>query len=317
MRLVTIDSGRSGTAGAMLRAGEVLDFAKAASAAVGQGSIPSSVRAILEEGPRALDAVRSLVARVEGDRDVAKRLRAGGALTGPDTPLLAPIPAPGLVVAAGLAYRSHLKEMSSVPVPKQPTAFMKSPHSITGPGAAVKLPKDASEHVDYEGELVVVFGKTCHRVTPEDAMTYVAGYTAANDISARDWIPAVIGAKDPWEARQSWEVNIMGKQYEGFTPLGPALLTIDEVPDPGKLEITTRLNGKVMQHAPVSDLIFPLEETISYLSRWYTFRPGDLLLTGTPAGVGVGRKPPVFMRAGDVVEVEISGIGVLRNTIVS
>ena len=139
---------------------------------------------------------------------------------------------------------------------------------------------------------------------------------AANDISARDWIPGVVAATQPWEARQTWELNIMGKQFDGFTPLGPVLLTADEVPDPGQLDITTRLNGKVMQHAPVSDLIFRLEDTISYLSRWYTFRPGDVLLTGTPAGVGVGRRPPVFMRAGDVVEVDIIGIGTLRNTMV-
>lgn len=315
MRIVTIDRGPRGAPGARLASGEVLDFAMAASAGAMRAPAPHDVRAILEEGPAALEALRALVQRIEGDAGLAQRLRDEGALTSSGTPLLAPIPAPGLVVAAGLAYRSHLAEMSNVPVPKQPTAFMKSPHSITGPGALVALPPDAAEHVDYEGELVVVFGRRCHRVTRAEAMACVAGYTAANDISARDWIPAVVGAKDPWEARQSWEVNIMGKQFSGFTPMGPVLLTADEVPDPGKLEITTRLNGKLMQHAPVSDLIFPLAETISYLSRWYTFHPGDVLLTGTPAGVGVGRKPPVFMRAGDVVEVEISGIGVLRNRI--
>ncbi len=317
MKLVTIDNGSGGTAGAMLRSGEILNFARASTAGTISSWIPGELRAILAAGPRGLDVVRTLVSKIEdaGDEQL-RRLRQRGALTGPDTPLLAPLPAPLLVVAAGLAYKSHLAEMSGVPVPKQPTAFMKSPNSITGHGAAVRLPRSAAEHVDYEGELAVVFGRECHDATPDEAMACVAGYTAANDISARDWIPGVIGATHPWEARQTWEVNIMGKQFDGFTPLGPVLLTADEVPDAGKLEITTRLNGEVMQHAPVSDLIFKLQDTISYLSRWYTFRPGDVLLTGTPAGVGVGRKPPVFMRAGDVVEVEISGVGILRNTIV-
>ncbi len=316
MKLLTINQSRGGTAGALLRSSEILNFARAADAATIETWIPTELRAILEAGPRGLDVVRTLVSRVErGDHEQTQRLRHEGALMPADTPLLAPVPSPRLVVAAGLAYKSHLAEMSGTPTPKQPTAFMKSPNSITGPGAQVTLPAGAAGHVDYEGELAVVFGKECHDVSPEDAIDHVAGYTAANDISARDWIPGVVNATQPWEARQTWEVNIMGKQFDGFTPLGPVLLTADEVPDAGKLEITTRLNGKVMQHAPASDLIFKLQQTISYLSRWYVFRPGDVLLSGTPAGVGVGRKPPVFMRAGDVVEVEISGIGILRNTI--
>ncbi|HEX6705819.1 MAG TPA: fumarylacetoacetate hydrolase family protein [Albitalea sp.] len=318
MKLVTIAQGSSGTSGAMLRSGEILNFSRAAAAGTLEAWIPADLSAILAAGPQGLALVRAAVANVEeGDDELRRRLRHALALTAPDTPLLSPLPAPRLLLAAGLAYKSHLAEMAGTPTPKQPTAFMKSPHSVTGPGAAVALPSEAGEHVDYEGELAVVFGSECHRVTPDQAMACVAGYMAANDISARDWIPAVVGATQPWEARHSWEVNIMGKQFDGFTPLGPVLLTADEVPDPGRLEITTRLNGKPMQHAPVSDLIFELGQTISHFSRWYTFRPGDVLLTGTPAGVGVGRKPPVFMRAGDVVEVEITGIGTLRNTIVA
>ena len=317
MKLVTIDQGSGGTAGAMLRSGEILNFSRAAAAGTIESWIPGRLCDILAAGTQGLELVRAAVAQVEaGGDELRRRLRHASALSAPDTPLLSPLPAPRLVLAAGLAYKSHLAEMAGTPTPKQPTAFMKSPHSVTGPRAAVTLPRDASEHVDYEGELAVVFGRECHRVTPDEAMACVAGYMAANDISARDWIPAVVAATQPWEARQTWELNIMGKQFDGFTPLGPVLLTADEVPDPGQLEITTRLNGKVMQHAPVCDLIFRLEDTISYLSRWYAFRPGDVLLTGTPAGVGVGRRPPVFMHAGDVVEVEITGIGTLRNTMV-
>ncbi len=313
MKLATVDDGRDGEAAAVLASGEVLQLRRAAQPNGLEAWLPATLRDILAAGPAGMAVVRGLVERVEADRSLQAELRALGALTGQSTRLLAPVPSPRLVVAAGLAYKSHLAEMSGTPAPAQPTGFMKSPHSIVGSGSVVLLPADASEHVDYEGELGVVFARTCHGVSAADAMQYVAGYTVANDISARDWVKDVWQAKAPWEARQTWEVNLMGKQFEGFTPLGPVLLTVDEVPDVAALRITTRLNGTVMQDALVGDLIFDLGQTIAHFARWYTFQPGDVLLTGTPAGVGVGRKPPVFMRRGDLVEVEITGIGTLSN----
>jgi acylpyruvate hydrolase len=316
MKLVTIDVGAGGVPGAILRSGEVLHLPRAAQPGTVEAWLPDSTAGILSAGKAGLTVVRQIVERVEAmDEPSRQRLRAAGTLTGEATRLLAPVPQPRLVVAAGLAYRSHLAEMAGTPAPSHPTGFMKSPNSIAAPDAEVHLPPDADGHVDYEGELAVVFGSTCHAVTRECALDYVAGYTIANDISARDWVRAVWEAKAPWEARLTWEVNIMGKQFSSFTPLGPALLTADEVPDPTALHLTTRLNGEVMQSAPVSDLIFDLGTTIAHFSRWYTFEPGDVLLTGTPAGVGVGRKPPVFMRAGDVVDITVSGIGTLSNTI--
>lgn len=317
MKLVTIDNTVQGSAGAVLRSGEILHLGKAAVPGTLEAWLPSSMRAILEAGEPGLELVRQLVKRIESSSSAAHDLlREQGALTPASTRLLAPIPNPRLIVAAGLAFKSHLAEMAGTPTPAHPTAFMKSVNSIVGPGAAIQMPAQASGHVDYEGELAVVFGRTCHRVSRTQAMSYVAGYSVANDVSARDWVKAVWGAKEPWEARLSWETNIMGKQFDSFTPLGPVLTTADEIGDVASLEITTRLNGVVMQHAPVSDLIFPLAETIAYFSNWYTFHPGDVLLSGTPAGVGVGRKPPVFMKAGDVIEVEVAGIGVLRNVLV-
>ena len=207
--------------------------------------------------------------------------------------------------------------MADTPIPAHPTAFMKSPTSIAGPGADIRVPTGAQNHVDYEGELAVVFGRECHRVAAEDALQYVAGYTLANDVSARDWVGEVWQAKAPWDARRTWEVNIMGKQFPGFTSLGPVLLTRDEVPDVTQLRLTTRLNGAVMQSAMIADMIFDLPTAIAWFSQWYRFSVGDVLLTGTPAGVGVGRKPPVFMHPGDRVEVEIEEIGILSNSIVS
>jgi acylpyruvate hydrolase len=315
MKLVTIATGGLGEAGAMLDSGELLHFRRAANPASMEAWIPNALSAILAAGPDALGIVKSLVQRVQADSQLQSRLRENSALLPANTKLLAPIPEPKLIVAAGLAYKSHLAEMAGTPQPSQPTGFLKTTASVTASGAAVVIPPHAAEHIDYEGELAVVFAKQCHAVDVASAMDYVAGYTAANDISARDWVQSVWAAKQPWEARQTWEVNIMGKQFEGFTPLGPVLLTVDEVPDVTQLQLTTRLNGKVMQQAFISDLIFSIAQTISHFSQWYTFGPGDVLLTGTPAGVGVGRKPPVFMQKGDHIEVEITGIGVLHNTL--
>ncbi len=316
MKLVTIDNTASGVPGAVLRSGEILHFGKAAAPGTLEAWIPDSLRAILEAGAPGLALVRQLLERVEAaSASVQQRLRESGAITGAGTRLLAPVPNPRLLLAAGLAFKSHLAEMSGTPVPAMPTGFIKSVTSIVGPEAFIQVPPDAAGHIDYEGEMGVVFGKTCHRVSAAEAMNYVAGFTAANDVSARDWVQEVFAAKEAWPARLTWEVNLMGKQFDSFTPLGPVLATADDIGDVTALQIVTRLNGKVMQSAPLSDLIFTLAETIAYFSKWYTFQPGDVLLTGTPAGVGVGRKPPVFMNAGDVVEVEIDGIGILRNVV--
>lgn len=316
MKLVTIDNVNGGTPGALLASGEVLHLARAGTPGSLESWLPGNLRDILQAGPDGLAVVRAIVERVSGYGDQQlQALRRGGILTGSATPLLAPVPEPRLIVAAGLAYRSHLAEMSGTPQPPHPTGFMKSPHSVTGPNHPVELPPHASASVDYEGELAVIFGRSCHDVSADQALEYVAGYCVANDLSARDWVQEVWGAQTPWDARRTWEVNIMGKQFGGFTPLGPVLLTADEVPVLGDLRIVTRLNGQVLQDAQLSDLIFNLSETIAWFSRWYTFEAGDVLLTGTPAGVGVSRKPPLFLSAGDVVEVEIDRIGMLRNIV--
>ena len=318
MKLVTIRCVSEGVAGALLKSGEILNLSLAATQGSLEAWIPSSVRGILQAGPKGLELINQMIDRIESSSAHSRStLKAMGVLLPANAALMSPIPHPRLLIAAGLAFHQHLKEMSGTPVPKQPTAFIKSAGSITGHECAVPIQPNAADCVDYEGELAVVFGARCHRVTPDEAYACIGGYTCANDISARDWIPGVVGAKEVWEARQTWEVNIMGKQMPGFTPLGPCLVTKDEFKDITKLRLQTRLNGKTMQSVEMSDLIFPLGETISHLSQWYAFEPGDVLLTGTPAGVGVGHKPPVFMHPGDVVEVEIDGIGVLRNTMIT
>lgn len=315
MKLITIDDVRGGSPGARLASGAVLHLGRAARQGTIEAWLPSTIVALLEGGDEAMAIARRIVERAEAGSDDGE-LQASRALLPADMPLLSPIPAPRMVLAAGLAYRSHLAEMSNTPEPAHPTAFMKSPASILAPGASLELPSFASEQVDFEGELVCVFGKTCHAVTPEQALDHLAGFTVANDISARDWAQPCFTATDPWQARLTWEVNIMGKQLPGFTPVGPALVTRDEIPDINSLQLRTRLNGAVMQDERIGDMIFPIEEVISYFSRWYTFQPGDYFLTGTPAGVGVGRKPPVFLKPGDRIEVEIESLGTLSTAIV-
>ena len=313
MQLVTIDNARYGSPGAKLRSGEILHLQRAAAPGTLETWLPDSVLGILEGGAAALDVVRALVERYDGMPEQVRAAQRNQAVLLPATERLrAPIPSPRLILAAGLAYKSHLAEMAGTPAPPHPTAFIKTASSVSAPDAQLQLPPQAAKFVDYEGELACIFGRTCHAVSADEALSCIAGYTGANDLSARDWAKQVWAATAPWEARITWEVNIMGKQLPGFTALGPAITTSDEIPDPSQLHLTTRLNGTVMQSASVSDLIFPIAESIAYFSRWYTFQAGDILLTGTPSGVGIGRKPPIFLAKGDIVEVDIDRIGVLR-----
>jgi 2-keto-4-pentenoate hydratase/2-oxohepta-3-ene-1,7-dioic acid hydratase in catechol pathway len=228
--------------------------------------------------------------------------------------LLAPIPDPGLVLSVGMNYREHLREMKT-PVPEKPAAFTKSVASIVGSGEAIRLPAWTPNMVDWEGEFSVVIGRACHRVKASHALDYVAGYTLVNDVSARDWVAPIFQAQGVMGPIHAWEHNLLGKMFPTFCPMGPCMVTKDEIPDPGKVRIETRLNGAVMQSAGTDDLVFGVPQLIEYYSQFYLFRPGDVITTGSPSGVGYGRDPKVFMKPGDVVEVEVREIGVLRNPV--
>ena len=231
-----------------------------------------------------------------------------------DAKLLAPIPDPGLVLSVGMNYHEHLKEMKT-PVPEKPAAFTKSVASIIASGEPIKLPASNPDMLDWEGEFSVVIGKPCHRVKASQALDYVAGYTLVNDVSARDWVAPIFKAQGIMGPIHAWEHNLLGKMFPTFCPMGPCLVTRDELPDPTRVQIQTRLNGKVMQDANTDDLVFSIVQLIEYYSHFYLFKPGDVITTGSPSGVGYGRNPKLFMKAGDVVEVEVQGIGVLRNPV--
>lgn len=279
MRLVTYCSGAGRSVG-LLREDGLVDLAALA------GRAGPTLRGLLEAGQ--LDAARRYADGRAADVAAA------------EVTLLPVIPDPSKIIGVGLNYRSHLDEGDHEPG-DHPTLFIRVADSQIGHGATAVKPACTGQF-DYEGELAVVIGATCRNTAPAAAMATVAGYSCYNDFSVRDWQRH----SSQWTA---------GKNFTATGAFGPALVTADEVPDPAGLILSTRVNGETRQSASVSDLIFTIPELISYVSTVTTLRPGDVLITGTPEGVGLYRDPPVFLAAGDVVEVEITGVGTLRNIV--
>jgi 2-keto-4-pentenoate hydratase/2-oxohepta-3-ene-1,7-dioic acid hydratase in catechol pathway len=218
--------------------------------------------------------------------------------------LLSPI-VPVSIPCIGLNYRHHAAE-SGAPIPQHPVLFHKAVSALQNPGDAIEIPtKLASQQVDYECELAVVIGKRCKNVSKADALSYVLGYTCANDVSARDW-------QREWGGSQ-W---CRGKTFDTFCPLGPCLVTADEIPNPNALQIKTVVNGEVLQDWNTNDMIFDVPTLIEFLSGSTTLLPGTVILTGTPHGVGMARKPPRWLQGGDSVTIEIERIGKLTNPVV-
>jgi 2-keto-4-pentenoate hydratase/2-oxohepta-3-ene-1,7-dioic acid hydratase in catechol pathway len=217
---------------------------------------------------------------------------------------LAPV-VPSNIYCIGLNYRAHAQE-TGAKIPENPVLFMKPTTAIANPSDPIPLPAacERGPEVDYEAELTVVIGRTAKDVPESQALDYVLGYTCANDISARKWQKH--GGGGQW---------IRGKSFDGFCPLGPVLVTADEIPDPQALGVKCLLNGETMQNGHTSDMIFTVARLIASISRDTTLLPGTLILTGTPPGVGFARKPPVFLADGDRVRVEIEGIGALENPV--
>jgi acylpyruvate hydrolase len=205
------------------------------------------------------------------------------------------------IVCTGLNYREHASEQGKT-LPGAPMFFGKSPDAIIGPEDVITWSRLDSAAVDYEGELAVVIGRRARRVSEDDALDFVSGYTIANDVSARD-AQALDGQ------------FFRAKSFDTFCPLGPRTIAVGEIDDPQNLRLTTKVNGEVRQDSNTSDMIFTVRQLISYATRFFTLEPGDIMLTGTPSGTGTGFDPPRFLDDGDVVEIEIEGIGTLRNRV--
>jgi acylpyruvate hydrolase len=272
--------------------------------AIADALVPADMIGILEVGERGLIAMREAVGYVRKGLGSGEQIegleRQGVVFASSEVMLKAPLPRPGKLILLGLNYRDHAAETGQK-IPEVPTLFAKYHNSVIGPGAAILIPR-TTEQIDYEAEFAFVFGRRGHQIPRERALDYVAGYTIINDVSARDY----------QFATSQWMV---GKAFDTHCPMGPALVLKDEIPDPHHLDIRLSIAGEVLQHSNTNQLIFKIPETVAYLSQVMTLEPGDVVSTGTPAGVGFTRKPPRWLRPGDTVRVEIAGLGVLENPV--
>ncbi|MBX3010379.1 MAG: fumarylacetoacetate hydrolase family protein [Caldilineaceae bacterium] len=289
MKLITYQLQGETKIGA-LSGSSVIDLARAYATLSHSDSFPTDMLTLLREGEAGL--TKAKLALAQGEESAAYSVPVA------TVTFLPPVVRPGKVIALGRNYAEHAKE-GGAEVPEHPMWFHKTHTSLNGHLQPIIIPPGTSK-VDYEGELAVIIGKTCKFVTVEEALDYVAGYAVANDVSARDW------------QRRTTQFAA-GKMVDTFGPLGPALVTKDEIPDVQNLQIHTHLNGQLMQDGNTRDMIFSVAYSIADLSRICTLEVGDVIMTGTPEGVGFARKPPVFMQEGDVISIAIEGLGTLTN----
>jgi 2-keto-4-pentenoate hydratase/2-oxohepta-3-ene-1,7-dioic acid hydratase in catechol pathway len=252
--------------------------------------IPADMLSFLMGGSATFDAARSVVEKGEGGIDAG------------DLRVLAPISNPEKVICIGLNYADHAAE-SGMAVPSEPVVFSKFASSIVGPTDPIEAPRSSTK-LDYEAELVVVVGKSGRHISEANALDHVAGYTVGHDVSARDY--------QLEKPAGQWT---LGKTFDTFAPIGPHIVSKDEIPNPHDLGIRCILNGETVQDSNTQELIFRIETLISYLSHVFTLSPGDLIFTGTPPGVGMGRDPQLWLKPGDTVVCEIDGIGRITNSV--
>ncbi len=253
---------------------------------------PVSVLKLIQSGP---DVLEELLQALEGTPGATLEQNL----------LAAPIHRPPKIVAVGLNYRDHAEE-SGLGIPSVPVIFSKFPSTVTGPHDDVRAHGNLTQRLDYEVELGIVIGKLARDVSVQDATDHIFGYTVVNDVSARD-LQMGTDTSGQWTR---------GKNLDTSLPMGPWIVTRDEIPEPNQLRLGCSVNGQTLQDASTSMMIFNVNEIVSRLSQWFTLEPGDLVITGTPAGVGFARKPPIFLKPGDVVKSWIEGIGELENRIV-
>ena len=281
MKLVTFTLGDNTRLG-LLRGDQVIDLTSASG-----GYLPADMLTFLQQGQAALQLARDIEQSAQADLPLA------------EVKLLAPITNPSKVVAIGLNYMDHCREQNVEP-PKAPIIFAKFSTAIIGPGEPIRWDPALTSQVDYEAELALVMGQTAKNVPESEALEYVAGYTICHDVSARD----LQFGDGQW---------VRGKSLDTFCPLGPYLVTRDEIPDPHNLALRCMVNEAVLQNSNTAEMIFRIPFLIAYISRAFTLSPGDVITTGTPAGVGVFRSPKIFLKGGDRVTIEIEGLGQLTN----
>ena len=283
MKLVTFTQSDSTRIG-------ILDNDAVVDLSVAAPSLPTEMCAFLEAGRSALDTAKQAAG------NTAARLALA------DITIEAPILRPPKILAVGLNYKDHIAETGR-DTPEFPMIFNKQSTSVTGPASVIHLPH-VSDKLDYEGELAIVIGRRCRHVPKSRAAEVIVGYTIAHDVSVRDWQRRV-------------PTFTMGKSFDTHCPLGPCIVTADEIGDPHGLELQTWVNGESRQHSNTRELLFDCFDLIEHLSTAFTLEPGDIISTGTPGGVGVAMKPPQFLKAGDVVKISINKIGTLENSVIA
>ena len=300
MKLYTFVADGEPRVGALLKE-QIIDLSAAGATMRVPRKLPADMLSFLRLGEAGLNAAREVMAFMEKRPALPVGVQVAHLLE--TAKLLPPIPRPGKILCSGINYRGHMEENPGAKLPTEPFFFSKLPTAVIGPGEAIVHPK-ATKQLDYEVEFAAVIGKQMKRTSPEQVMECVAGYTILHDVSARD-----VQFKD--------NQITLGKNFDTFCPMGPCIVTKDELPQPGKVRLRSLLNGKVMQDGTTADWVFPLPELLARLSQVMTLEPGDVISTGTPAGVGVFRKPQVFLKPGDVVRLEIEGIGALENPVMA
>jgi len=266
-----------------IREGQIVNLNSAS-----DGALPDDMLRFLQLGNAAMQTAREALENAAGE------------LSLDSARLLSPVPNPSKIVAIGLNYMDHIRE-ADIGVPELATMFCKYPSAVIGSDGDIRWSTSLTDQVDYEAELAVVIGKTARNVDAEVAYDYIAGYMNCNDVSARD---LQFKPGDQW---------LRGKCLDTFCPLGPWLVTRDEIPDPHQLSIKCSVNGQVMQDSNTSEMIYRIPYLIEYLSAAFTLLPGDVIATGTPHGVGAFREPPIWLKSGDTVTVEVEGLGALVN----
>jgi len=320
MKLTMIVGERGPVPAVQLASGQLLDIAAAGAASLLEGPVPRVLIEILTHGAPAAASLKHLLADIGKDeKGWSARLRSANALRDAESVTFAPILQPRLILCGGMAYKEHMKEMN-VGLPSAPTAFLRAPGSMTSHRQPIVLPAQAPDMVDFECELSCVIGAPLYNLSPEEALRCVGGYTMVNDVGSRRQVPAWLASMseaNPMKCVSLQNLSLLDKQFPTFCPMGPYVVTADEFGDPGDATVETRLNGKLMQSAHTSDLIFTVADSLSYFSRWFRFEAGDVFTTGSPSGVGFAQKPPRFLQPGDVIEVSGSHIGTLSNPVVS
>ncbi len=299
MRFVTFEMGNEQRIGLLLEDNQVLDLQKAQELMENQITLPNTMIGLIQLGESAINKSKEILEWIQiGNGE--------GAIYSldQDVHLLAPIPRPTKnIFCLGKNYAAHAKEMGAEELPKYPMVFSKAPTTVTGPYANVLSHKEITDSLDYEGEMAVIIGKKGTRISKEEAFDYVFGYTIINDITARN-------------LQNNHKQFLLGKSLDTGCPMGPAIVHASVIENAHHLQVKTTVNGELRQNGNTDEFIFDIPTMIASISQGLTLEPGDIIATGTPSGVGSGFNPPKFLKVGDVVEVEIEGLGVIKNTIV-